>query len=133
MAYATFQDVQNRWAEDLTDSETVIDTRLGDAELIIKTRIPDLNAQVTAGTIDQDMVVLVESEMILRIIRNPEGYMQESDGGYSYMLNQAISSGDLDVLPREWKYLGLSGGAFVIRPMIYNSLANTTSDPNAGF
>lgn len=118
MAYASFEDVQNRWQEDLSDAQTVIETRLGDAELLIKSRIPDLDDKVTAGTPSEAVVVMVEAEMILRVIRNPEGYVQETDGGYSYMLNQRIASGGLEVLAQEWRLLGRSGGAFTIRPML---------------
>lgn len=124
MAYASFADVQNRWMEPLNNQQTVIETRLDDAELLITNRIPDLDDKVASGKIDEAMVVLVESEMLIRLIRNPEGYMQESDGSYSYMLNQKLATGHLAVEPREWRWLGLSGGAFVIRP--YMSIPTDT-------
>lgn len=121
MAYATLQDVQNRYHEDLGDDETLellINTRLGDAELILKSRIPDLDDKILDGEILEDVVVMVEAEMVLRLIRNPEGYSQESDGNYSYAIYQMVASGRLEVLPDEWKLLGIAGSVAVLQPTL---------------
>jgi hypothetical protein len=119
MSYAQASDVEARLGRSLDDTETIIvNARLGDAELVIKSRIPDLVDQVTAGTIDEAVVVMVESDMILRLIRNPEGYTQESDGNYSYTISTQVASGRLEVLESEWSMLGLKRGAFTIAPYL---------------
>ncbi|GAA5156987.1 Gp19/Gp15/Gp42 family protein [Amycolatopsis dongchuanensis] len=117
MAYATPQDVADRYFRPLDpDEERVVAARLEDAERLIKARIPDLDAKVAAGTIDQGTVVMVEADMVLRLIRNPDGYTSETDGNYSYTISAAVASGTLEVRPDEWSLLGISGGVFVIAP-----------------
>lgn len=117
MAYATATDVQNRYHEELDETLTlIVNTRLADAELILKSRIPDLDAQIAEGTILEALVVMIESEMVLRLIRNPEGYSQESDGNYSYAIYQQVASGRLEVLSDEWKLLGVKGSVGVLQP-----------------
>jgi hypothetical protein len=123
MAYATVADVQARYHQPLDDALTVVvGTRLADAELIIRNRIPDLDDRVADSETYEQIVVMVESEMVLRLIRNPDGYSQESDGNYSYTIYQQVASGRLEVLPDEWELLNPpgAGGMFVITPMIYD-------------
>jgi hypothetical protein len=74
---------------------------------MIKRRIPDLDAKVTAATLDVEDVKQVEADMVLRLVRNPEGYLSETDGNYTYMLQQNLSAGKLTVDPDEWETLGL--------------------------
>lgn len=119
MAYATTQDVEDRFTRPLDADETrVVATRLEDAERLIKSRITDLDDRVAAGTIDQGTVAMVEAEMVLRLVRNPEGYTQETDGSYSYSISSRVASGALEVRRDEWSLLGFRQGAFVIRPSV---------------
>lgn len=119
MAYATPQDVEVRLGRTLEEAEAAsVAQRLEDAELLIRTRITDLDSKVAAGTILADAVVLVECEMVLRLIRNPEGYTQESDGNYSYSINAEVSSGKLSILGNEWSLLGIRGGVYTIAPYL---------------
>jgi hypothetical protein len=117
MAYATPTDVEARLGRTLDESEAqIVQARLGDAELIIKSRIPDLDTRITDGTLLQEALVMVESDMVLRLVKNPDGYAQETDGNYSYTLHSDIASGRLSVLPHEWALLGIRGGVFTITP-----------------
>lgn len=119
MAYASSSDVQDRLGRPLTDDETTqVEALLNDAEVLLTLRIPDLEEQVTAGDIDQALVVMVEANSVVRLIRNPNGYTSETDGSYSYQLNWRLASGSLEILDSEWSLLGLSGGAFVIHPRV---------------
>lgn len=108
MAYATAADVAVRWARTLTDEETaLVNARLEDVERMIKRRITDLAARISAGTVLQEDVVQVEADAVLRLVRNPEGYLSETDGNYTYMLQQGTASGTLTILPEEWDLLGV--------------------------
>lgn len=120
MAIATAQDVENRWVRDLSEEEnTLVNTRLEDAERLIRRKITDLDAQITAGTILEDDVKMVEADAVLRLLRNPEGFTQETDGSYTYMLSQQLASGKLEILPEEWEALGVRRrGMFVLYPQI---------------
>lgn len=131
MSYATAEDVQDRYEQDLDDRLTaLVNTRLGDAELLIRHRIPDLDDQILANTLDVEIVKLVESEMVLRLIRNPEGYSQESDGNYSYAIYQQVASGKLEILDDEWGLLGVSGGLWILAPTLEENPAVLPADPS---
>ncbi|AOT24674.1 head-to-tail adaptor [Mycobacterium phage Stasia] len=112
MAIATAQDVENRWVRELSEEETtLVNTRLNDAERMLKRRVKNLDS------VDPEDVKQVEADMVLRLLRNPEGYTQETDGNYTYMLSQALASGKLEVLPEEWEALGIRrGNTFVLVP-----------------
>lgn len=117
MAYATPEDVEVRFMRPLDEDEKrVVAARLEDAELLLRSRIPDLDEKVTTGVLDQALVVMVEAEMVLRLIRNPDGLVQETDGSYSYSTSQKVASGLLEVLPREWTLLGVRSGVYIIDP-----------------
>lgn len=119
MAYATPQDVVDRLGRPLeTDEVSVVQTRLNDVELLIRSRIPDLDARVADGTLDVEIVIMIEAEAVLRLIRNPEGYTAETDGNYSYQISVKVASGRIDILASEWALLGVRAGAYVIRPYI---------------
>lgn len=108
MAYATSENVSVRWAREPSDEESaLIEVRLDDVERMIRRRIPDLDDQITAETIDIDDLIQVEAESVLRLVRNPDGYVSESDGNYTYMLRQDMASGRLEILPHEWEMLGV--------------------------
>lgn len=117
MAYAQRGDVTGRHIGVPLDETVlaVVDIRLNDAERLIKNRIPDLDAKILASDIDEADVRMVEAEMVLRLIRNPEGFTQESDGNYSYMLSVAVASGRLEVRKDEWGQLGVRRAAYTIR------------------
>lgn len=107
--YAVAADVTDRWGQAITDEAilTLITTRLADAERMLKRRIKDLDAQIIAETIDVEDVKQVEADAVLRLARNPDGYISETDGAYTYMLAQNLSKGRLEILPEEWEILGV--------------------------
>lgn len=107
MAYATAADVTVRWGRPATpEIEALIEVRLSDVEREIKRKIKDLDARITAGTVDVEDVKQVEADAVLRVAKNPDGFLQESDGDYSYMMIQSMASGSLEILPEEWERLG---------------------------
>ncbi|QTR37007.1 hypothetical protein J8670_12990 [Mycobacterium tuberculosis] len=118
MAIATATDVENRWVRELSEEETrLVNTRLADAERMIRRRIKDLDDKIDAGDIDPEDVKQVEADMVLRLLRNPEGFTQETDGNYTYMLHQQLASGKLEVTDDEWETLGIRRrGMFVLYP-----------------
>jgi hypothetical protein len=108
MAYATATDVAVRWARTPTAEESaLIEVRLADVERMILRKIPTLVAKVSAGTILLADLKQVESDAVLRLVRNPDGYLSESDGNYTYMLKSELASGRLEILPEEWEILGV--------------------------
>ena len=120
MAYATAEDVAVRWGHELSCEETaLVNTRLDDVERMIRRRIPDLDDRIAEGFLDVEDVVQVESDAVLRLARNPEGYYSETDGNYTYMLQKDIVSGKLEITDDEWAILGLHVDRFyTLRPFV---------------
>jgi hypothetical protein len=107
MAHASADDVELRWGRTPTDAETtLIETRLDDVERMIYRRLPDFDQWIADGDVSLADVIQVESEVVLRLVRNPEGFLSESDGNYSYQMQRELASGRLTILPEEWEMLG---------------------------
>lgn len=117
MTIATVDDVQARFNRPLTEEERALaGVLLGDVEAILRGRIRDLDDRVAADPNYRDLVVMVEASAALRVLRNPEGYRQETEGNYGYSLSAAVASGHLFVMDSEWQLLGASRGAWTIVP-----------------
>lgn len=135
MAYAQASDIEDRLGRELDESETrIVETRLEDAEILIRSRIPDLDDQVDSGKIQERAVLLVLAETVLRLIRNIDGYQTETDGNYSYTIDQRVASGRLSILDEEWSLLGLRRGVITIRPVVDIPWCRPEgTNPNEGF
>lgn len=112
MTYAAAADVTTLWAkEPEPEVISLIERRLEQVERMIKRRIPDLAVRITAGDIDEADVVDIEADAVLRVVRNPDGYLSETDGGYTYQLQSDLSSGKLTITDEEWAILGIKPAA----------------------
>lgn len=130
MSYATPEDVAVRLGRELTEEEAAqVQVLLDDVELIIKTRIPDLDDQIAEGKISEEIVVMIEANAVARVVRNPEGYTAETDGNYSYQINTSVASGLLDILGFEWGWLGLKRGIYTIAPYVDIPVRRCPPDP----
>ena len=115
---AATTDIEARWRP-LTPAETTVATALlADAWVILQTQVPTLVARLDDATLDPAVVVAVESAMVLRVLKNPDGKRQESIDDYSWTIDSARSSGALYVSDDELALLGgkSSRSAFSIAP-----------------
>lgn len=109
MAFATAQDVVTLWAkEPEPEVMLLIERRLEQVERMILRRIPDLSTKAAASEIFEADLIDIEADAVLRLVRNPEGYMSETDGSYTYQLQQELSVGRLEILDDEWQILGVN-------------------------
>src|SRR4051794_19748347 len=99
MTYATVPDVAVRLGRPIVDTNEVAQTQalLGDVEAIIFAVIPDLAADITAGSPTVDVVVMVEANAVVRKLRNPDGKVQERIDDYSFGYAKDAAHGDLYV------------------------------------
>lgn len=119
MTYAEPSDVSGRLGRGLSaDEATMVTARLADAELIIRSRIPDLDDQITDDKIDVEIVKMIEANAVVRLVRNPNAYTGETDGNYTYQINWKTATGELEILDNEWALLGISQAMFVIAPLL---------------
>lgn len=77
MTYATPDDVKSRWIGSTPPgSDTLIQTYLDDAEVLILAEFPDLPERVAATPTLQARVRLVEVRMVTRALKNPDSIRQ---------------------------------------------------------
>lgn len=91
--------------------QAMIGERIAQVERKILRRIPDLADRITSGAITVDDVRDVVVASVLRVVRNPDGYIQESDGTYTYMLSSEMVQTELTITDEEWEALGELPGA----------------------
>lgn len=117
MAYATLADVQARYHLPIEDDlHPLVEARIEDAEQKIRARIPALDDLVVQGRVSEGVLKRVISDAVLRILRNPEGYVAESDGAYSYQFAHTGGGSDLTIPPEDWRDLGVRRGFGVVHP-----------------
>ncbi|QGH79689.1 head-to-tail adaptor [Gordonia phage Anon] len=108
MAYAKAEDVTTLWAkEPEPEVLLMIERRLAQVERMLRRRIPNLDSRVEQSADYEADVIDIEADAVLRLVRNPEGYASETDGNYTYMLQQDLSSGKLEITDEEWETLGV--------------------------
>jgi hypothetical protein len=113
-------DLEARFRSLTDDEQTVAQALLDDAWAILLGQKPNLDAQMAAGDVAEELVRFVVAAMVLRVLRNPNGVRQWSVDDYSETRDAALSAGALYLSPDE---LGLlsppgtgSGAAFTITP-----------------
>jgi len=90
MAWATYEDVLDRWVGNDAPTDTaLITTLITDAEAVITAAYPGIQARITANTLPIDLVVMVVVRMVSRVLRNPGGvsYWQQQTGPFGQARN----------------------------------------------
>lgn len=112
---ATVQDLIARSLRPLTDLELAwVGTRLDDAYTQIVALRPAVDARLTAaGGSDPfpRLVVQVQCAMVLRVLNNPDGVLEETSDDYTRRLDAAVSSGELKPTDAELTLLSAFDGA----------------------
>lgn len=120
MTFATISDVSTRLGRPITDLNEVAQVQawLEDIEAIILNRLPDLATRVAAGSPSVAVVAAVESNAVIRKIKNPDGKVSEGVDDYNYRLNENARKGELFLTDDEWDLLtpGAPDGAWTITP-----------------
>ncbi|MCU1675340.1 MAG: putative 14 [Frankiales bacterium] len=108
--FATYEAVEVLWRP-LSDAEQAKTTKLlTQASAIMRSAAPTLDARIASGTLSADVAEMVAVRMVLRFLRNPEGFKTESDGDYSYTRDDTATSGELELTASDRRALGLGGG-----------------------
>jgi len=122
VSVVTIQDVQARLGRVLTDLEQAqVNAWLEDLGALVHARVPDLEDQLNAGTMDRSILKLVFAQAIRRLLLNPEGLRQytESIDDYSVTktVDSSVSSSALYLSDDEWAMLlpETADGAYSIR------------------
>jgi hypothetical protein len=99
---ATLSDVEDRYYRPLTDRELINAWMwLDDAWWFLTTRLPDLEADITAANVAAETARNVVVAMVMRMLKNPDGLVSESIDDYSYRRATNAASGVMSVSPEE--------------------------------
>ena len=98
---ASTSDIEARWRP-LTAQETTNATAfLGDAWALLLSRRPKIEADMTAGAVTTANVVRVVCAMVLRVLKNPDGWDSEALDDWQGRRNALTASGVLHVTSDE--------------------------------
>ncbi len=92
--------------------------RLEQVERLILRRVPDLAEQIDTGDLDEQDVIDIEADAVLRVVLHGDGIISETDGSFTYQKAYG-TDGRLKLTPDEWAVLGVRvGKMFGISPSI---------------
>ncbi len=97
----TLMDLEARWRPLTPQQALNASAYLDDAWWMLTGRRSTLEADMAAGTVATGNVVRVVTAMVLRILRNPDGKLEESIDDYRYRRDALVSSGRLHVTADE--------------------------------
>lgn len=113
---AQVSDLEDRWQPLSGQQVNNATALLGDAWVMLKRRIPDLDAKVDEDPDYSSDVVRVVCQMVLRVMRNPDGKRSESIDDYSFSRDSGVSGGLLYITDDELSdLLGAQSSSFSIR------------------
>lgn len=83
------------------DSSDHVDYLIDKAERLVRARVPSLADRITAEKITTEDVSDVVCDMVIRVLRNPDGYRYEAAGDYSYQRDSSVATGTLALTTAE--------------------------------
>lgn len=98
---AAIADIEARWRPLSAQEATNAQAFLTDAWAYLLARRPDLEATITAGTVSTDNAIRVVCAMVLRVLKNPDGWEDEAIDDWRGKRASAIASGELYATPAE--------------------------------
>jgi hypothetical protein len=119
MAWTSPNDILARWVgpNPPTDLDQ-IRALISDAEAVIKSEFPGIQDRLDDQKLDLDVVILVTSRIVIRVLRNPEGltFTQFSSGPFSQGKNYGKDGQGIFLQPDEQELLSpnIPGKAFSV-------------------
>lgn len=84
-----------------SDADTAVQRLIDKAIQRLRVEIPGFDARVQAGALPAELVQGVVEDMVIRVLRNPNGYRQITIEDYSRTIDSAVSSGELTLTAAE--------------------------------
>lgn len=75
--------------------EEFVKTKAGDAVAWINDVVPAAALRLRTGALSERTWIKTVCDVVFRVLRNPSGKQNESDGVYSYGINAAVASGNM--------------------------------------
>lgn len=90
---ATIGEVANQFGSMTPAQEGLTSWLLRAASTMVRARFPLVDANIAAGLLDPEVVSLVVVNMILRVLRNPQGLRSETVGPFSRAYDTSVAAG----------------------------------------
>lgn len=105
--YADFSDIQlAAYGLDLPGSaQQSVEAIIAKAEARLLARVPSIPERVESGELGTDLVRGVVEDIVIRLIRNPQGFSSEQAGDFSYRIDRLAASGVVQVTDDDVKDL----------------------------
>lgn len=99
----TLDDLKGRFEGDLNTryTDTYLEIKIEDAIALIDGDHPTVQSRITSGALSINNYKRIVTAIVFRVIRNPEGYTSENEGGAGYERNQNVASGDMWITDKE--------------------------------
>jgi len=81
--FATVDDIASTWRPLTEQEREAAGGLLPLGSAVIRHRFPSIDSRIDAGHLDPNLVKLVLVQMVIRVLRNPEGLRVMSLGAYS--------------------------------------------------
>jgi hypothetical protein len=85
--------------------QAYLETKIDDAIAYILDEVPRVAARLREGTLAENNYKRIVYDVVMRVVRNPEGLQTESEGGYSYGARASVASGDFWLSDRDRRTL----------------------------
>lgn len=90
---AVLADVQELYGTMTAAQVQLTNALLRAASVLVRSRYPSADAQIVAGLIDPDVAALAVTNMVLRVLRNPDGLRSETIGPFSRTYDTGAAAG----------------------------------------
>lgn len=128
--FADVAAVELAWNQSVPDgSEAHVDYLIDKAERLVRSKVSNLSARLLAGSISEADVRDVVCDMVLRVLRNPDGYRYEAAGDYSYQRDLTVAGGTLVISQSELARLRGNLGQVTSVPVGDNALRHPHRRP----
>lgn len=107
--YATVEDVEALWGQPIpADSSTFtqVSALLSGAHAIVRSRVPTIDARVLGGTVPADVVRYIIAEMVIGVLRNPDGLKMEMAGVFQRQIDTNQASARMSLNDDQLQMLG---------------------------
>jgi len=91
--FAAVGDVRAQYGDMTAAQESAAAWLIRAASNMIRARVPQIDAQIAAGTVGAEMAALVVANMVLRVMRNPNGLRSETTGPFSRAYDTTTAAG----------------------------------------
>lgn len=126
MSIVEFTDVEQALRRELeADERPWIQAQIDYLESIIALKAPEALDEASQGGAMAVVLRFVVGEAVARVMRSPSGglYKYETEGTYTYSINQAIASGVLELTDKDWGNLTSGAGGFHVHNPTYGAYA----------